>query len=98
MKSKSCNSTVSAGNRWQYPPIESGAGFGQNDDGVGIAPASKYYGFYYSPDDVPVAYQNVNDNLTHVSDDEWKWSDNGTDNGDRTIRIIENWFYYEAWF
>jgi len=220
LKRKSCNSKVSAGNRWQYPPIGKGAGFGQNDYGVGIeeismtnetsprhkaiiktiqayikqrfdlhekrrdcavmkkyisiiiaavlvilaiytvnyvsnperqiknfinenskelvtiaesylnsdttvktykgvkveqafrgnndivqfyyggkgiAPASKYYGFYYSPDDVPVAYQNANCNLTDVSDDEWKWSD-GTDNGGRTIRIMENWFYYEAWF
>lgn len=66
-------------------------------DGKGIAPASKYYGFYYSPDDVPAAYQNMNYNLTYVSDDEWKWSEDGTDNGGRTIRIMENWFYYEAW-
>nr|WP_320024126.1 hypothetical protein [uncultured Acetobacterium sp.] len=67
-------------------------------DGKGIAPASKYYGFYYSPDDVPAAYQNTNFNLAYVSDNEWKWSEDGTDNGGRTIRIIENWFYYEAWF
>lgn len=65
--------------------------------GVGIVPASKYYGFYYSPDDVPTAYQNVNCRLSAVSDDEWEWSD-GTDNGGRTIRIMKNWFYYEAWF
>lgn len=24
--------------------------------GAGVVPASKYYGFYYSPDDVPTAY------------------------------------------
>jgi len=65
--------------------------------GVGIAPASKYYGFYYSPDDVPTAYQNTNNKLSAVSDDEWEWSDS-TDNGGRTIKIMKNWFYYEAWF
>ncbi|MEA4814297.1 MAG: hypothetical protein VB112_05285 [Oscillospiraceae bacterium] len=65
--------------------------------GVGIVPASKYYGFYYSPDDVPTAYQNTNYSLSAVSDDEWEWSD-GTDNGGRTKRIMKNWFYYEAWF
>jgi len=65
--------------------------------GVGIVPSSKYYGFYYSPDDVPTAYQNVNCRLSAVSDDEWEWSD-GTDNGSRTIRIMKKWFYYEAWF
>ena len=65
--------------------------------GVGIVPASKYYGFYYSPDDVPTAYQNTKYSLSAVSDDEWEWSD-GTDNGGRTKRIMKNWFYYEAWF
>lgn len=65
--------------------------------GAGIVPSSKYYGFYYSPDDVPTAYQNANCRLSAVSDDEWEWSD-GTDNGGRTIRIMKNWFYYEAWF
>lgn len=66
--------------------------------GVGIVPASKYYGFYYSPDDVPAAYQNIKCNLTTVFNDEWKWSEVSTDNGGRTIRIMKNWFYYEAWF
>ena len=65
--------------------------------GYGIAPSSKYYGFYYSPDDVPAAYQNVNLELSAVSDDEWEWLDRNY-NGGRTIRIIKNWFYYEAWF
>jgi hypothetical protein len=65
--------------------------------GAGIVPTSKYYGFYYSPDDVPTAYQNTNNKLSATSNDEWQWSD-GTDNGGRTIRIMKSWFYYEAWF
>lgn len=88
-----------------YKGVEVEQVFSRNNDivqfyygGKGIAPASKCYGFYYSPDDVPAAYQNSNYNLTDVSDDEWKWLENGTDNGGRTIRIREKWFYYEAWF
>lgn len=65
--------------------------------GKGIAPAGKYYGFYYSPDDVPLSYQNAENVLTQVSDTEWEWKDNG-DNGGRTVKIMEKWFYYEAWF
>lgn len=65
--------------------------------GFGLAPSTTYYGFYYSPDDVPTPYQNVNCNLTALSDVEWEWSD-GTDNGGRTKKVMKNWFYYEAWF
>ncbi len=76
---------------------------GENDivqfyyGGVGIVPASKYYGFYYSPNDLPAVYQNANYNLSFVSNNEWKWTD-GTDNGGITKKLMKNWFYYEAWF
>lgn len=63
----------------------------------GLVPASTYYGFYYSPADVPAAYQNADLPLTEADDDSWEWTD-GTDNGGVTIRIAPNWFYYEAWF
>lgn len=70
-------------------------------DGTGLAPSSCYYGFYYSPDDAPAAY----DNNTHWraeqrGDSEWIYHDpaKGSDNGGRTIRITKYWFYYEAWF
>ncbi|MDN5307858.1 MAG: hypothetical protein PWP16_1221 [Eubacteriaceae bacterium] len=66
--------------------------------GFGIAPASRYYGFYYSPDDAPTVYQNSPRNeLVDGDDQQWIWTD-GTDNGGRTFRITDNWFYYEAWF
>lgn len=65
--------------------------------GKGIAPASIYYGFYYSPDDIPVPYCNGNEELKRVSDDEWTWEDIG-DNGGRIRKIQDNWYYYEAWF
>ena len=65
--------------------------------GSGLAPSTTYYGFYYSSDDVPAAFQNVEVELTPTASDEWTWDD-GTDNGGWTKRIAEHWFYYEAWF
>lgn len=63
----------------------------------GIVPASIYYGFYYSPDDIPVPYCNGNEELEMVSEDEWTWKDVG-DNGGKIRKIQDNWYYYEAWF
>lgn len=65
--------------------------------GKGIVPASIYYGFYYSPDDIPVPYCNGNEELEMVSEDEWTWKDVG-DNGGKIRKIQDNWYYYEAWF
>ena len=63
----------------------------------GLAPSTRYYGFYYSPDDVPADFQNAGVGLTPVSQGEWTWHAAGTDNGGRTMRITDRWFYYEAW-
>lgn len=63
----------------------------------GLSPASKYWGFYYSQDGTPAAFQGADLPLAQISEYEWKWSD-GTDNGGITKRITDNWFYYEAWF
>lgn len=65
-----------------------------DDDGM-IAPA-QYYGFYYSPDDVPLAFQNVNVPLTEYKENEWEWSEQG-DNRGVTKKITECWYYFEAW-
>ena len=65
--------------------------------GRGIVPASVYYGFFYSEDNVPVPYQNSRDRLEYISDTEWKWKGAGDNHG--YIRQIEpNWFYFEAAF
>ncbi|MFI3327148.1 MAG: hypothetical protein R3Y35_13410 [Clostridia bacterium] len=80
-----------------------GVFYGENDivqftySSTGLAPSSKYYGFYYSENNTPVAFQNADIALTEISDDNWEWTD-GTDNGGITTKIEENWFYYEAWF
>lgn len=63
----------------------------------GLVSASQYYGFFYSFDGVPVAFQNANDALIPISDKEWEWKGKGDNQG--VVRKIEsNWFYFEASF
>lgn len=78
----------------------------ENDDNVivqfetggkGLVPSSTYYGFYYSKINIPVSFDNSNFLLEQINDDKWKWQDVG-DNYGITIRIRENWFYFEASF
>lgn len=56
-----------------------------------------YYGCYYSPDDVPLAFQNTANELTQCGHDAWKWKAEG-DNQGKTIRISGHWYYFEASF
>ena len=88
----------------QYSDIKVDGIFGENDkivqfyvSGKGIAPASVYYGFYYSPADIPVSYCNDNYRLESDGKNQWKWNGTG-DNGGKIRKICENWYYYEAWF
>ena len=64
--------------------------------GNGIGSATKYYGFYYSPNDTPAAFQNVDCPL-EKQNDTWTWNESRTDNGGITKRITNCWYYYEAW-
>lgn len=65
--------------------------------GFGIEPATKYYGFYYSPSNVPVPYCNDDYPLTKTADEEWTWNGDG-DNGGIIRKIRDHVYYYEAWF
>ena len=40
-----------------------------------------YYGCYYSPDDVPLAFQNTAAELAQCGHDSWKWSAEGDNVG-----------------
>lgn len=64
--------------------------------GRGIVPASSYYGFYYSVDGVPLAFQNAKVTLGE-KEDGWEWTEAG-DNRGYTEHITGNWYYYEASF
>ena len=56
-----------------------------------------YYGCYYSPDDVPLAFQNFDTELTQDGHDYWVWQAGG-DNHGATSKIIDHWYYFEASF
>ncbi|MBO6155534.1 MAG: hypothetical protein J6O60_08855 [Lachnospiraceae bacterium] len=62
----------------------------------GNNPAGKYYGFYYSPNDIPQSYQCEKKVVTN-GDDSWKWTGGGDDGG-ITKKICDKWYYFEAWF
>ncbi len=64
--------------------------------GAGIVPASSYYGFYYSPQDAPLAVDATQtENLSPVQDG-YGWRETKGDNSYYTERIMENWYYYES--
>lgn len=77
--------------------------------GIGIVPVASYYGFYYSPEDIPVS--NGEGELEKVEEQEgflpglvprdqkerWVWQGYG-DNGGEIVKIKEHWYYYKCWF
>lgn len=56
-----------------------------------------YYGCYYSPDDVPLAFQNTDVELSQDGHNYWEWQAEG-DNHGATEKIRERWYYFEASF
>lgn len=56
-----------------------------------------YCGCYYSPDDVPLPFQNAEVGLTQTGETEWTWREKG-DNHGTTRKIMDNWYYFEASF
>lgn len=66
-------------------------------EGTGIAPSSRYYGFFYSRDNIPVSFQNSGEEMVSKSDIEWEWHGVG-DNRGYVKQIEPYWFYFEASF
>lgn len=58
---------------------------------------STYYGCYYSPDDVPLAFQNTDVELTQDGHEYWEWQTEG-DNHGSISKIMDHWYYFEAEF
>lgn len=63
----------------------------------GFGPSSKYYGFYYSPQNIPMAYQEQNVELLE-NETGWQWSDPSSDNQYYTEKIIDYWYWFEMDF
>ena len=62
----------------------------------GLPSAGAYYGFYYSPNDVPAAFQNVHCILKEEGENHWSWSNDAASG--ITYKISENFYYYKAKF
>lgn len=63
--------------------------------GVGIGD-KQYWGVYYSPEDIPLAYQNTAVPLLE-SEEGWEWQAQG-DNHGSTRKLENKWYYFEASF
>ena len=60
----------------------------------GLPSAGAYYGFYYSPDDEPAAYQNIDCRLMEDGDNRWNWNKDGASGV--TYKICDKFYYYKA--
>ena len=56
-----------------------------------------YVGCYYSPDDVPLAFQNATIPLVPDGTGVWTWQGRG-DNRGMTRKLRDHWYYFEASF
>ena len=63
----------------------------------GFGSETTYYGCYYSWDDVPLAFQNLDVPLTQTGHAYWKWQGEG-DNWGATQKILDHWYYFKASF
>ena len=62
-----------------------------------FSPMGKYCGIYWSADDVPLAFQNTEEQIIEVEENRWEWQGYG-DNHGMTTKIEANWYYFEARF
>ena len=62
-----------------------------------LTPMGKYCGIYWSADDVPLVFQNMEESIIQVEENGWEWQGYG-DNHGMTTKIDENWYYFEARF
>ena len=53
-----------------------------------------HYGCYYSPDDVPLAFQNIDTELTQDGHAYWEWD--MEEKQGATSKIIDHWYFFEA--
>lgn len=54
-----------------------------------------FYGCYYSLEDKPYTFQNLNFELVPDGEDEWVWSGENGVHG-KTSKIKDNWYYFKA--
>ncbi len=65
--------------------------------GFGIGPDTRYYGFYYSVDNVPRTFQGVEVAFTEYENG-LKWEEDNGDNWCYIEKIFDKWYYFETHF
>ena len=73
----------------EHPMYEFTLGYGIGD--------RQYWGVYYSPDDVPLPFQNIDVQLSADGEGVWTWTEVG-DNHGMTKKIADRWYYFEPGF
>lgn len=64
---------------------------------AGFVAGSSYYGFYFSPKDVPLGFEGTQ--MAFVEDGlGWKFEEADGDNWDYTEKIVDHWYYFEMHF
>jgi len=63
---------------------------------VGFLTDGTYYGFYYSPDDVPINIEYGWPLQQNETDQCWEWKDESENHFFRSQRILSQLFYYES--
>ena len=61
---------------------------------VVMSKGDTHYGCYYSPDDIPLAFQNIDTELTQDGHAYWKWS--AEERQGATSKIIDYWYFFEV--
>ena len=80
-----------------YDAVNSWEGTHPMTEFVIMSYGDTYYGCYYSPDDVSLAFQNSDVKVTQDGHDYWEWEAEG-DNHGSTSKIMEHWYFFNASF
>lgn len=65
--------------------------------GWGLAPSTKYRGFFYSPDDIPLGFQGTTVEF-EPSGNGWVWEEEQGDNRQYVEKIVDCWYWFEMEF
>lgn len=63
----------------------------------GLVANSCFFGCFYSPNDVPAGFQNVDVELVSDGEGRWTWQGEG-DNCGSVEKLRDKWYYFEAKF
>lgn len=80
-----------------YQSVNSWAGTHPMTEFMIMSWGDTYYGCYYSPDDVPLGFQNTDVELISTGDNCWAWNADGDNHGE-TFKIMDCWYFFKASF